>query len=286
MSTKALRKELLAAIAMVIVAAIALSGSTYAWFAVNNTVTAENLQVNAAVEGGIEIAHALKTEANVDHQTVTSSALAIATLYPTSTSDAETWYHASAELASKFDAKVDTYTTAAVKADNATTAGIGYQKKIEATSDHAIFLIDTFNIRSTAEEALAEGLWVKEIEVTSGPAVNNTSMSAAMRVGIKLADPAVATGMAIYAPLRTSGLTYNVYNGSTTDTAITALKADEEALITKTETTQVPAKDGTNNGGFDVEVYVWFEGEDAALFSDNFNSEDIVISVSFRSDVD
>lgn len=45
MSTKALRKELFAAVAMLIVAAIALSGSTYAWFAANTTVTADHMQV-------------------------------------------------------------------------------------------------------------------------------------------------------------------------------------------------------------------------------------------------
>ncbi len=45
MSTKALRKELFAAVAMLIVAAIALSGSTYAWFAANTTVEATDMQV-------------------------------------------------------------------------------------------------------------------------------------------------------------------------------------------------------------------------------------------------
>lgn len=48
MSTKVLKKELMAAVAMVLVALIALSGSTYAWFAQNTEVTAKTMTVNAA----------------------------------------------------------------------------------------------------------------------------------------------------------------------------------------------------------------------------------------------
>ena len=45
MTVKALRKQLMAAIAMVVVAAVALSSSTYAWFASNNTVSAEGANI-------------------------------------------------------------------------------------------------------------------------------------------------------------------------------------------------------------------------------------------------
>ncbi len=47
METKALKKQLGAAIAMVLVAAVALGSATYAWFVSNNTVTAETSNVSA-----------------------------------------------------------------------------------------------------------------------------------------------------------------------------------------------------------------------------------------------
>ena len=47
MSTKALKTQLLAAIAMVLVASIALGSSTYAWFASNTKVDATGMQVTA-----------------------------------------------------------------------------------------------------------------------------------------------------------------------------------------------------------------------------------------------
>ena len=44
MTVKSLKKQLAAAIAMVVVAAVALSSSTYAWFVSNNTVTAKTAE--------------------------------------------------------------------------------------------------------------------------------------------------------------------------------------------------------------------------------------------------
>ena len=49
MDVKALRKQLMAAIAMVVVAAVALSSATYAWFVTNNTVKATTSQISAPV---------------------------------------------------------------------------------------------------------------------------------------------------------------------------------------------------------------------------------------------
>ncbi|MDD6326606.1 MAG: hypothetical protein PUA72_13655, partial [Lachnospiraceae bacterium] len=46
-SVSALKKQLAAAIAMVLVAAIALGSSTYAWFVTNTKVTAGTAQVSA-----------------------------------------------------------------------------------------------------------------------------------------------------------------------------------------------------------------------------------------------
>ena len=51
MNSKAIKRQLLAAIAMVLVAAIALGSSTYAWFASNNKVEAEGMKITATTEG-------------------------------------------------------------------------------------------------------------------------------------------------------------------------------------------------------------------------------------------
>lgn len=64
MSTKALKTQLLAAIAMVLVASIALGSSTYAWFASNRAVTATDMKVTATTTGSLVISQgALPTAA-------------------------------------------------------------------------------------------------------------------------------------------------------------------------------------------------------------------------------
>ena len=47
MNVKALKKQLMAAIAMVCVAAVALSSATYAWFVSNNNVKATTSSISA-----------------------------------------------------------------------------------------------------------------------------------------------------------------------------------------------------------------------------------------------
>lgn len=59
MKSKAIKRQLLAAVAMVLVAAIALSSATYAWFVNNTKVTAEKVDVNAATAYSLLISDAV-----------------------------------------------------------------------------------------------------------------------------------------------------------------------------------------------------------------------------------
>lgn len=79
MNSKAIKRQLLAAIAMVIVAAIALSSSTYAWFVTNNTVKATTSQIsaqsNAAFMNIKYNASAVDSDLTADVATLSSKAL-------------------------------------------------------------------------------------------------------------------------------------------------------------------------------------------------------------------
>ena len=85
METKALKKQLGAAIAMVLVAAIALGAATFAWFVNNNAVTATGVDVstsssvpNLYIHSTGETTHAMDG-ANTNPEK----------LYPVSTNDAK-----------------------------------------------------------------------------------------------------------------------------------------------------------------------------------------------------
>ena len=62
MNVKHLRKQLMAAIAMVLVAAIALGSSTYAWFVNNSKVTAEAGDYTASTAQYLLISHAAEKD--------------------------------------------------------------------------------------------------------------------------------------------------------------------------------------------------------------------------------
>lgn len=80
MSTKALKQQLIAAIAMVLVAAIALASSTYAWFVNNAQVTATDVEVTATTAYSLQI----KKGADGNYGTTTALNGAV-TLKPVST---------------------------------------------------------------------------------------------------------------------------------------------------------------------------------------------------------
>lgn len=79
MNSKAIRKQLLAAVAMVLVAAVALGSSTYAWFVTNNTVKATTSQISAQSNAAfMKIkynATAVKSDLTADVATLASKAL-------------------------------------------------------------------------------------------------------------------------------------------------------------------------------------------------------------------
>ncbi len=80
MSTKALKKELLAAVVLLLVAAVALSGSTYAWFAQNTKVTAEHVDVTAQTAKNLSIS---KAENGTYSTSMTFDTTSAGALWPT-----------------------------------------------------------------------------------------------------------------------------------------------------------------------------------------------------------
>lgn len=91
-STKMLKRQLVAAICMVLVAAIALASSTYAWFVTNHTVTADTSSVAAQTNGFIL---QIVGGTTVDHSnggTSISVSQEGHEIAPASTDDLKNWY--------------------------------------------------------------------------------------------------------------------------------------------------------------------------------------------------
>ena len=272
-SINSLKKQLVAAVAMVLVAAVALGSSTYAWFVNNSTVTAEGMTVKAQTEAGLAIRFDTGTWA-----TTASAGMTEATaLRPASTINNTAWYHASALAANAFGGDAATRTTIAS----------------ENYGDY--MLVKEFQIRSTSD-TLSKGLYAKSVTVTKadGSLITDT-MNTALRVGVLYDgsnDDTSDDKFVIFAPVAVGkedsnkpSYTYKVYTGPTdTDgTSVTALAADagtkDNALLIG-ESVSIP---NAEDSCVKVKVYMWYEGEDHNLYSDNFVAQDLSISVDFSS---
>ncbi len=259
MSMKAIRRQLIAAVAMVLVAAIALGSSTFAWFVTNSTVKADGMKVQAAAENGLEIKEA--TAGSTWASSATGLHATGNAVIPTSTKDATTWYHSSAlaKNASTYDpATVETLTLTE-------TAGVG---KINASDEKGYYIHDQFQIRATNTNAT--NLQISSLTVDS----TGDALAPGLRVLIKC-----GSNVFICAPITGATLSYNVHTSSTGSEAVTALAPADlynEVLAATVDTT-----------GIAVDVYVYFEGEDAAIKTDNIPDtlQKLGISIDFTATI-
>lgn len=158
MDTKALKKQMGAAIAMVLVAAVALGSATFAWFVSNNTVTAKTTGVKAQSNTAFmsieykKSAIGTKTTDSIDW-----TDLAVA-FYP-----AEVQSNGAAAPAPKFVTAYGTSTTDGTKNGNYIEVG----DAAKAVKDqYAVGEADNYSI-SSAGVALSN-LKIDEVKVTTG----------------------------------------------------------------------------------------------------------------------
>lgn len=99
MSKNALKKELMVAIAMLLIAAVALSGSTYAWFAINNTVTATGMSITTTTNNNLFIKDIAPDAISVTDDGFMTSCVQDVTgiLEPVSTVDGENFFYTSTQ---------------------------------------------------------------------------------------------------------------------------------------------------------------------------------------------
>ena len=274
MNSKAIKRQLLAAIAMVLVAAIALGSSTYAWFVASGTVKAEGMKVQAKSEGGLAIRWA--GEASEPWGTTASAKMNTAkALLPASTATLAKWTYAKALNANKSDADTNTYKDITGDVFKGTNGAFGNNEYV---------VMQPFQIRSTAGDKLAKGLYVSDVKVTRG-ANTAKDLDLSIRVGVRMESEDGFVGNFIYAPISggSTSYTWHACAAGDTDTPVTLATAGTSTdtnsqLLTKDHT--VPAVEGQ---AVKVQVFIWYEGEDAKLYSDNYVANDLDVTVSFAS---
>lgn len=281
MNSKAIKRQLLAAIAMVLVAALALGSSTYAWFVASGTVTATGMNVQVQSEGGLAISYGGTAWAT----TATANMTTTKKLFPASTNNLAKWVHATATAPNSYVAATKDYNDITGEVFN---TGTGTPKTLFKDGNDYVVMKE-FLIRSTAQDtaSLAKGLFVKDISVTTTKNGQDVAaekrLSTSLRVGVQCGDKYYIFGpVSVTVDGSTSSATnnYQVFNSDG------SANGDPVQLATKGQDSVLVASDTpiTNeNSGVPVYIYIWFEGEDHQLFSDNMYLENLNISVEFQS---
>ena len=251
MNSKAIKRQLLAAIAMVLVAALALGSSTYAWFVASGTVTATGMSVQVQSEGGLAISYggtawATTATANMD----------LKKLFPASTKDLAKWVHATVTAPNSYAAAAKDYSDVTGEVFN---TGTGTPKAL-FKDDNDYVVMKEFLVRSTAQDtaSLAKGLFVKDIKVTTTKdgkdADAEKRLSTSLRVGVQCGSNSYIFGpVSVTADGSTSSATdnYQVYNADGT------ANGDVVKLATKGQTSVLVESSTTiTNANAGVPVYI------------------------------
>ena len=285
MNSKAIKRQLLAAIAMVLVAAVALGSSTYAWFVASGSVTAKDMKVNVQSSGGLVISYAGADDAW--GVTASGKMNASKALTPVSTADMTDWSTAQARVANNYEFDKDTIKNV--------TDVVFTNNKYDDNNTYAV--MRAFKIRSAAPGQLCKGLYVEKIDVTG----SDNTLDTSLRVGFRykyatgngnygetssfITGPVTVTSAGGQSEQNAPTASYKFYSTSTTDEA----EAKDVTLTATGKTARiVPAETEVTNGTDKpvyVEIFIWFEGQDRNLFSDNVKAIDNMdITVTFTSD--
>lgn len=260
-------RKLFAAVASLGLAVAATVGSTYAWFSMNDTVTATGMNVKAQGESTLLIDVAETTNAagrlNAGSSSKDKAVDPAVELKPTSTVDFSGWYKAVADEAS------------------ASTAKAGSYKAVEESEKESYyasydFYLQVFDKTKTAGTDMVVASKKKDVIVDKITVTGSDTLSNCLRVGVQ------------YAAGSKNLFTAPLYSGSTNpaDASAKGVASVTEGNATLNNITYVPkTTDGTvadltdasakliegvkYNDVYKVTVFIYFDGEDAACKTDN-----------------
>lgn len=239
MDTKALKKQMGAAIAMVLVAAVALGSATFAWFVSNNTVKATTSNI-AAQSNSAYLVVDTKATSTTSGGAVTYT-LTRADLYPAKTvkngTNAE-WKSAYASSADKSDIKPGTEFTIG---DGTAAQAVKANYAVE----------NTFYVGTGTYDGEFTNLHVTGVTVTNAATEQNKNLGNALRVLVVHGDK------------------WEVWSGagiklsSSVDNPVAGSKGSD--LLATDEVIK-------SHNDAEVKVYLYYDGDDANVYSNNLEN--------------
>lgn len=282
---KKMKKIMAAAIAMMTFSTAAAVTGTVAWFTASNIVSASGMSIQADTEQGILISNegfaTWKDSVVASHngEITVEGATQQAKFIPTSTYDATKWYHANssdynAAESGQESSKYATFNFGNVNELNVNGTATGvYQitKGSLAITNKNVFLLNKFYLKaSTIEDFEAEKLYVNEVNaaVDGGATAQSENLNKALRVLVTCkVESTLHT--AFFAPFeQTSECVDYVVAGVAAQTYKPVAKDVKDTVLVDGAVI-VPGSETANEDTLEINVYVYFEGEDANCKSAN-----------------
>ena len=261
MDTKALKKQMGAAIAMVLVAAVALGSATFAWFVSNNAVTATGVDVTTTSS----VPNLYITSVGQTSGTMTAASSNPTKIYPISTPDADNFFETLHWTTGNGHAVADKYQTALPHETDKTNYA-DYTFKLGVSNGKMDVYFDSSDVATTLKASAAMGTAGRfAVKVNDGQWLMFKVPGTATTKGY-YTDKDATTGD-YWVKSATDGIvaaTYSdlaAYSGSVND------KGQAVAGTTKLTTIE----SGTENE-VTVTVRVWYEGCDKDCVSENAGS--------------
>ena len=251
-------------------------------FTASNIANVSGMQIQAEAEQGIVMAHeeAAHTADSWSTDVVATHVPAENVKFiPASSNDMSAWYHGISKKANDGQYQV------AYEQFTVDTSGLVYNGTGIATGTTTnqvpnaknIYLLNKFYVQSSGDELTGQDVYIKDLTVTGN--TNSAELDKALRVGFVYDGGSVK----IYNGLEdatTNTTSYNV-NGTI---ATTSYLASETTGVTTSElasSVTIPAYTAAGTSAKVLDVYVWFEGEDAHLKSTNLTATLDNLSITF-----
>ena len=275
-------KKLIPAMCLLLVSAVLMGTSTFAWFTMNTTVTASGMKVNAVVPKSLVIS----TEEGGTYSAAVDLGLStVQSLYPVSTDDTENWYAPLTLLDNKIDpttGAADLNTTDGTVFRSLTTwDGTGLLK--ESTNTYAVN--KTVYVKSAVEDQQVYGLYVSSLTVNTTE-INNASslndVSKALRIAVVTTDKTL-----FFAPTGYDGVCKPIAsisaNGATasgSSLTIAAPGSENGVLVTNDQAI-------SGETPMEINIFIWYEGQDKNANNTNaLDVQDLDIIIEFTSSLE
>lgn len=272
-------KKLIPALCMLLISAVLLGTSTYAWFSMSGEVSATGMQVKAATDSDLQIA--IYNGGTKSAFATTQAVTALAADSPFLKMIPGTPNYTAADAIDGWYVLDD-----ATKANSATDGTVadfkdkGASKAVDASAGtvvlgttpneqtRGVVLINKFAIKAKeGSDNTFDKLYVSEIAVTSGTGAD--AFDPAIRVALKVTQDA-DTAWTVFAPKNDTlgGTPYTTYV-KVSDAVTTCTVPVKKTGIANAENILPTGATISSTKEVTVEVYIWYEGQDAACTSSN-----------------